>query len=292
MNGRPDVERLVTDWLMATAPARAPHRVLDAALERVADVGQEHFIGVPLGGRGGRSSWLRWAILAAVLASALLGAIAGAGTFLRREAAVIQPPQPVDLTWTLERAAQDWPGPLRAEPEVGGPIVRSDGRVAFGDQRGDTVPAPLAVVDIVEVVTREGCWMSLTTEGCFFYDLASPLTQLQLDPRRGWFAYGIVVDNTGDGRPDLRFGIDNAAGDGGARMWLTELATGTTRAFEFLEDPNVMDAHLGVVEAPTGHIFVRRPGPTFRFYVWASAIVDGQIVATDYAPDFGWIEFR
>ena len=27
-----------------------------------------------------------------------------------------------------------------------------------------------------------------------------------------------------------------------------------------------------------------------RVYVWASAIVDGKIVATDYAPDVGWIE--
>ena len=26
-----------------------------------------------------------------------------------------------------------------------------------------------------------------------------------------------------------------------------------------------------------------------RFYVWASVIVDGRVVATDYAPDFGWL---
>ena len=26
-----------------------------------------------------------------------------------------------------------------------------------------------------------------------------------------------------------------------------------------------------------------------RFYVWASVIQDGQMVATDYAPDAGWI---
>ncbi len=245
MNGRPDLERQVRDWLMATAPAQAPRGVLDAALERVADVGQERSLGGPLGGRVGGSGWLRWAIVGAALAAAILGAIAGAGAVLRREDAIIRPPQAVDLTpqavdltpqavdltpqavdlaWTLERAAQDWPGPLRAEPADGAPIAfvapGSDEGAVFRDPRGDTVPAPLAVVDIVEVLIREGCWMSLTTEGCFFYDMASPLAPSQLDPHSGWFAYGIVVDNTGDGRPDLRFGVDNAAANAGGRMWL------------------------------------------------------------------------
>jgi hypothetical protein len=319
MTGRPDLERLVTDWLMATAPAKAPAGVLDAALERVADLGQERALGVPFSGRVAGSGWLRWAIVGAALAAAILGAIAGAGAVLRRDEAIIRPPdavdrprqavdltpqavdltpQAVDLTWTLERAAQDWPAPVRAEPADGAPIAfvapgKEEGAV-FRDPRGDTVPRPLAVVDIVEVLIREGCWMSLTTEACLFYDVASPLAHSQLDPQGGWLAYGIVVDNTGDGRPDLRFGIDNAAANAGGRMWLTELATGTTRTFNSLEDPRFMDADIGVGanEDNMGHIFVRSPGPVFRFYAWASAIVDGQIVATDYAPDSGWIEFR
>jgi hypothetical protein len=27
-----------------------------------------------------------------------------------------------------------------------------------------------------------------------------------------------------------------------------------------------------------------------RFYAWASVIEDGRVVATDYAPDVGWLE--
>ena len=27
----------------------------------------------------------------------------------------------------------------------------------------------------------------------------------------------------------------------------------------------------------------------FKFYVWASLIVDGEAVATDYAPNIGWL---
>ena len=63
-----------------------------------------------------------------------------------------------------------------------------------------------------------------------------------------------------------------------------------------LED-GVMDAVFPELdraedETKAGHIFVRRPGPSFRFYVWASVIVDGEIVGTDYAPDAGWIELQ
>jgi hypothetical protein len=34
-----------------------------------------------------------------------------------------------------------------------------------------------------------------------------------------------------------------------------------------------------------------QPGEAaFRFYAWASQIEDGRVVATDYAPDVGWLE--
>lgn len=85
MNDRPNLDRLVTDWLWAGAPAHAPQRVLATALDRVAGVGQERAI-------GGRwfDSWaattprLRLALVLVVLA-ALLGALAGAGALLRQE---------------------------------------------------------------------------------------------------------------------------------------------------------------------------------------------------------------
>ena len=31
------------------------------------------------------------------------------------------------------------------------------------------------------------------------------------------------------------------------------------------------------------------PGLVDPFYVWASVIEDGRVVATDYAPDVGWL---
>ncbi len=78
----PDLGRLVTDWLRADAPPRAPDRVLTVALDRVHWVGQER----PLGGRRfdgwiRRSPRLGWAIVGVVLAAALLGAI-GVGAWL------------------------------------------------------------------------------------------------------------------------------------------------------------------------------------------------------------------
>ena len=140
------------------------------------------------------------------------------------------------------------------------------------------------LIDIVEVRAREGCWGSSATEACVLFDPASR-PDTPLDPRSSWIAYGIVVDTTGDGHPDQRFGIDNAKEDGGLRMWQTDLASGATRLDDSLES-GVMDAEFPKYDPdnPLGHIFVRRPGPVFRFYVWASAIVDGRIIATDYAP--------
>lgn len=86
MNDRSNLEFLVTDWLRAAAPARAPDRVLASTLSRVADVGQTR----PFGGRRfddwiGASPRLHWAIVGALLAAALLGAVAGVGALLRRE---------------------------------------------------------------------------------------------------------------------------------------------------------------------------------------------------------------
>jgi hypothetical protein len=87
MNDRPDLERVVNDWLRVAAPVRAPQDVLDTALARVARVGQERpVVGRRLNEWIERSPRLHKAILAAVIAAALLGAIAGAGALLQRDA--------------------------------------------------------------------------------------------------------------------------------------------------------------------------------------------------------------
>lgn len=84
MNSGPDLDRRVTDWLRSDAPPRAPQGLLLAALEKVGETGQQR----PFGGRSfdawiGRSPRLHWAIVGAILALLLLGAVAGAGALLR-----------------------------------------------------------------------------------------------------------------------------------------------------------------------------------------------------------------
>lgn len=205
---------------------------------------------------------------------------------------------PEALIWSPNRTGLDWPGRIRAEPPGCAQVVfvapRSEEAVLYRDPDGDVAPRSLAVVDIVTVGIREGCWRSLTTEACIFFDLADVLPDPP-DPRVQWVAFGIVVDTTGDGRPDTRFGVENGGADGG-RMWRTDLATGTTIGPRSgIGEDDKMDAHFPLdrgccPELKSGHIFVSGPGPAFRFYVWASAIADGQIVAIDYAPDAGWIE--
>ena len=103
------------------------------------------------------------------------------------------------------------------------------------------------------------------------------------------------MDTNYDGRPDYRYGVDNACcdtTDHRLRMWRTDLALGTTIAnIRSLEDPLVMDATIpGSNGDMDGHIWAHLAGDDIRFYVWASAIVDGQIVGTDFAPDVGWIQ--
>jgi hypothetical protein len=136
-----------------------------------------------------------------------------------------------------------------------------------------------------------------------------------VDPSQAWIAYGVVVDVDRDGVPDWRYGMDNlprAAGEDQThhRAWRTNLHTGLTEfnsnAWGGDEMDQVGNGHFGSSYPATEN------GPSFLFYetgdvtggggfklgakqdkpfyVWASAIVDGQVVATDYAPDTGWLD--
>jgi Tol biopolymer transport system component len=98
MNDQPAIDRLVTEWLRADAPPRAPQGLLAAALEQAGATGQQR----PFGGRPfdawiGRSPRLHWAIVGAILALLLLGAVAGAGALLRDPAVRPRLPQPSGL---------------------------------------------------------------------------------------------------------------------------------------------------------------------------------------------------
>ena len=158
-------------------------------------------------------------------------------------------------------------------------------------------------LDIRAVGFREECWFKPAT--CVYFDTVERVARPLPHPQEQWIAFGVVADTNGDGQPDLRYGIDNAPAPIGEvlgtefrlRMWRTDLLTGETSHYSrFFEVPSVMDAifpgESGVPLGPTiGRMYAHREGGSpFRFYVWASLIRDGQLVATDYAPDAGWLE--
>jgi hypothetical protein len=130
--------------------------------------------------------------------------------------------------------------------------------------------------------------------------LAGPIAAIP-DPSETWFAMGVVLDMDRDGVGDLRVGMDNAGPDGSNRSWIANLATGEVHASPTLEvqgfgvsiDAYPLDAELNDDGNPDTTAGIRIPkGGDVPFYFWSSLIVDGGIVATDYAPDVGWIDMN
>ena len=139
-----------------------------------------------------------------------------------------------------------------------------------------------------------------------------------VDPSKAWIAYGVVVDDDRDGVPDWRYGIDNlprTAGDedGHHREWRTNLHTGRTESVSGSDWASVSKTFLATgypaeggregfrfngdgARFRFGHVSDTTQGTNTQgvkvdmpFYAWASVIVDGRVVATDYAPDTGWL---
>ena len=126
---------------------------------------------------------------------------------------------------------------------------------------------------------------------------ARPPRAAGLEPGR-LIAYGVVLDTDGDHAADYVIGIDNAGPErGDFRTWVTDLATGQTDEqvgppygfpIEFIH-PDEEGGNAGV-----GLWFLGGSAPpgvdsSARFYVWAAESRDGEIVASDYAPDGGWM---
>jgi hypothetical protein len=217
------------------------------------------------------------------------------------------PPGP--LAWRESSLQEDWPVPVRSEPPGGAsvqpmPIMILDPYTPLThlDPTGDTGSDMDPWVDIQAVTTvasdPEFVHLNLVTN-------EAPV----VDPAEQWIAYGVVTDDDRDGVPDWRYGIDNMPVDASERpyrVWRTNLHTGQTEA------------------GPVGHPDLPPPddGPAFKsgyarghgagftfggrwettqgtsswgikldmpFYTWASAIVNGRVVATDYGPDTGWL---
>jgi hypothetical protein len=201
------------------------------------------------------------------------------------------------LAWTPARLDEDWPAPVRPEP-AGGAIVVPLQENADGvpDPLGDTGSSVLPWVDIREV--RGGRLKVI-------FDLVSSMPP-SVDPTEQWIAYGVVVDDDRDGVPDWRYGIDNmpvdGTGDRDHRAWLTNLHTGRTESApggpydgvgDTLRDTYFYGGYWG---GPTlifgGNVTGggTKGGVPGAFYAWAAVIENGRVVATDYAPDVGWLD--
>jgi hypothetical protein len=215
------------------------------------------------------------------------------------------------LAWSQARLGEDWPAPVRLEPAEGASVPqliseeaeRLVGHVGiYPDPSGDTGPADLPWVDIREI------WVNASGTDLWI-ELATNLPPV-VDPSELWIAFGLVVDTDRDGVPDLRYGMDNLprnAGDepGYHGAWRTDLHTGVTVAgtsMGYLGETFLHTSWPGVTEwnglgalfdfgggdTTTGEPFGGRlEGP---LYAWASVIEHGRVVATDYAPDVGWLD--
>jgi hypothetical protein len=205
------------------------------------------------------------------------------------------------LAWTPESLKEDWPAPVRPEPAGGGSVQPMPPTYLdpMDDNRSNAYPC----VDIR--------WVMADTSEVHLKLVSKPPPVV--DPTEQWIAYGVVTDEDGDGVPDWRYGIDNMPADAAAkgpprRGWRTNLHTGQTEAGPGHRDPLFLNGGGFQSGLPTDSADWE-PDATFRFggavettqgsqgwgfeldmpfYTWASVIVNGRVVATDYAPDSGW----
>ena len=219
---------------------------------------------------------------------------------------------PEPITWTEASLKEDWPAPVRAEPAGGASVLQirhrdvtpnaasDEGHDWESDQyRDPSDDAGSGAQPWADIRTVEYCG----DDGLNVGRVSSP--PAAADPGQLWIAYGVVVDTDRDGVPDWRYGVDNVPLDKTDtfpepyRWWRTDLHTGRT-------DYAVGD-HITLGDGGPGTVFWSggcdmsfgaetagdqrvEMGLPQRFYAWASVIENGRVVATDYAPDVGWLE--
>lgn len=298
MSAPRDLERRLEDHYASETLLRAPDRVLHAALASVERSPQ----------RRGFAAWrLRHVNAYAKVLAAAVVAIATAAMGLAIVGITTPRPVPESLLWTPERYAQDWPAALRSEPLGGGPEIL----LVHGDNaHWDAEEGAWEGLEYVDIVGDAGSgtspWIDirearLSGAGIASYsiELAGGVPLPSTDPTSRWIAYGIVVDVDGDGIADERVGIDNMP-DGNHRAWSTDLRTGRTKwkagpGYGLVYDDGAALGGLGLdtwfpsVTEETENVILRYSGGSGRFYAWASVIEEGRVVATDYAPDVGWL---
>jgi hypothetical protein len=213
------------------------------------------------------------------------------------------------LAWTPARLAEDWPEPVREEPAGGATVVQirhrdltpdapSDEAHSFEwdqyrDPTGDTGSDDHPWADIRWVEFCGEACLSIGLESDEFFGRGGPPPDV--DPSEQWIAYGVVADTDRDGIGDWRYGIDNAfiaePCGGGNRTWSTDLHTGRTESADGSCPGLPMYGSAGGLRFSSEIAGVGSVGGLpERFYAWASVIVNGRVVATDYAPDVGWLD--
>lgn len=215
-------------------------------------------------------------------------------------------PTPALITWNSQSALGDWPAPLRVELPGSGveaaERVNSQWRV-YNDAEGDTTPDDISEVDLSGVHIGLGCVAGRPQLRCIELALLGQLEDPLPDPEVAWYGFGIVLDVDSDGVPDYRYGVDNFNTGLGpcngplggpcetmpGRVWRADLHTGEVQVIAV---PQATDDTL-FGEFPTSDFPVavfHLKGLSGLFYGWSSLIADGRVVATDYAPNVGWLE--
>jgi hypothetical protein len=293
-----DLERRLRAWYQAEiGEEEAAPATLYNTLASIAETAP-----APAGRFANRGGFALVAAVALILLLLVGGTIAVGSGLLSVPWVIDDAPSRVEArTWTRSSLGQDWPVPIRDEP-VGDPVVvpmlATDGQ--HTDPVGDIGPTALPWLDI-ETVRLSGGTPSPTRFGVIWavdVEVAGNIPLPVADPRDRWIAYGLVLDTNGDGVPDVRLGMDNLpVTDSGHRAWRTVLTTGRTSARAGAPYGLVGDRYVDTFfpGEKTGNVaeFVvglRADETPFRFYAWASLIEDGRVVATDYAPDIGWLE--
>ena len=129
-------------------------------------------------------------------------------------------PTAAPLLWTRASLNEDWPAPVRTEPAGPATIVPISDR--YHDPAGDTESSAFPWTDIQVVGFGHNNAVAVYVPG-------AP----DVDPTEQWIAYGLVVDDDGDGVGDRRFGMDNIPGSATElphRAWITNLHTGRTES--------------------------------------------------------------
>ena len=78
------------------------------------------------------------------------------------------------------------------------------------------------------------------------------------DPAEAWIAYGLVLDEDGDGVADVRLGVDNLPAGAGHRAWRTDLHTGRTESavgapYGFVGAATLDTFYPGTMDEPSLH---------------------------------------